>query len=281
MIVVKTNDGFFRAAEVFSVAMLKTLYEEKEKNGIRVNRNRNPKDTNYDYIINTDRKYDGEKYFDSKAEGVPTREDGSKYSSAGLLWKALGEKRYGKDIYEYIDKKYVVQIDCYDNYELKGFSGLHISKTIDQLNPTSIELKKKESQKDSQKSYINYFFFNAVDIAFNIFNRWIMEAKSHFMDARMIENCISNTIVNEQAVVFEDYCNFKDYVTKMKDRGFKYAIYPDQFGSGWRVKCIDGELPNTLVNNKKVKFVNKKMNVFGIESPTDGIEVLNGLSFES
>ena len=99
------HDGLFHADDLFSVAILKMLY-----NNFDLVRTRDEKEfDNADFVIDVGRKFDNIKYFDHhQVGGVGARPDGFPFASFGLLWKKFGEELCGsKGAADFLDEKFI------------------------------------------------------------------------------------------------------------------------------------------------------------------------------
>lgn len=116
-ITIVAHSGQFHADDIFAVATLTLMLEEKHD--VKVVRSRDPEIIKVaDYVVDVGGIYDEEKKrFDHHQEGrAGSRENGIFYSSFGLVWKAYGESIAGSsEIMTALDKKLVSSIDARDN----------------------------------------------------------------------------------------------------------------------------------------------------------------------
>ena len=119
-----THNGAFHADDLFATATLSIL----NNGNIKIIRTRDLKiiETG-DYVYDVGGENDPERNkFDHHQEGgAGKRDNGTPYSSFGLVWKKFGEQICGsKDVASKIDEKLIQAIDANDNginlFEVKG-----------------------------------------------------------------------------------------------------------------------------------------------------------------
>jgi uncharacterized UPF0160 family protein len=103
-----THGGNFHPDDVFSLAVLKTVFKDKNLNIIRTRDEKIIKEG--DYVFDVGGIYDESKNrFDHHQEGgAGRRENNVPYASIGLVWKKFGEEVCGsKEVADEIDKKLI------------------------------------------------------------------------------------------------------------------------------------------------------------------------------
>jgi uncharacterized UPF0160 family protein len=111
---IATHSGKFHTDEVFAVATLMLRFG----NDMTVVRTREQaKIDEADIVVDVGRVYDPERHrFDHHQLGAPTRENGSPYSSFGMVWNAYGAEVCGsEEVALRIDERIATPIDLTDN----------------------------------------------------------------------------------------------------------------------------------------------------------------------
>lgn len=137
-----THNGQFHTDEVMSSVILSTLYPNakivrtRDKSLIEAN---DPDTIVYDVGGTFD---PANQHFDHHQQGAPKREDGSSYSSFGLIWEAYGmeflrakgvPEEYRMGVWRSIERRIVLPVDLADNGELepvKEGSGLQLERYV-------------------------------------------------------------------------------------------------------------------------------------------------------
>jgi uncharacterized UPF0160 family protein len=116
-ITIVAHSGSFHTDDVFAVATLKLLLEEK--NNIEVIRTRDKKIIDEaDYVVDVGEMYDPvlRRFDHHQSDGAGARDNGIPYASFGLVWKEYGEEICGsKEVAQQIDQRLVQPIDAMDN----------------------------------------------------------------------------------------------------------------------------------------------------------------------
>ncbi len=145
-----THSGRFHADDVCATAILKELFPAAEILRTRDDVVMEKLRGKHAVIYDVGRMYDPEKLsFDHHMRDAATREDGTIYSSFGLIWKEYGRqflslKGYDKEDIEWIfdtfDERFVLPVDKIDNGHLSPSDigetrFLSLSEMIDAFNP--------------------------------------------------------------------------------------------------------------------------------------------------
>ncbi len=221
-----THNGTMHADEVFATAFL-DLY----LGNIKVFRTNNP--TKQDNCI----IYDiGRGEFDHHQDDAKIRRNGIKYSSIGLLWK-----RYGKDylknikmdnikeVFNYIDKDLIEQIDAIDNgmfpeinsnYRLKSLSDI-----ISLFNPRTFNNEDENTQ-----------FKKACNLAKIIFEEEILYASNKVKSYNIIKEKIENN--KKHYIILDEYIPFEECIlSEEKGKDIYFVVFPSNRG-GYGIKTI-------------------------------------------
>jgi len=179
--IIITHNGKFHADDVFAVATVNLIFSEK----LRLIRTRDESlISKGDIVIDVGGVYNSKRNrFDHhQPEGAGKRKNGIPYSSLGLVWKKFGSKVCGnKKISDYLDKKFVQQIDAVDN----GFDITRhkidvpiydISQLIDAWVPAWDE-----------KKDVDRTFREAVEVAKQVLLREIIKARSKFKAEKYVK----------------------------------------------------------------------------------------------
>ena len=117
-ITIVTHSGQFHTDDVFAVATLQLMLEEKGYSVVVVRTRDERIVSNADYVVDVGEIYDPiQKRFDHHQQmGAGVREDGIPYASFGLVWKEYGESICeDKEIASLIEQRLVKPIDAMDN----------------------------------------------------------------------------------------------------------------------------------------------------------------------
>ena len=228
-IVIATHNGNFHADDVFSIAALKQVLP-----AFKLIRTRDLElIAKADMVIDVGGKYDAEagRFDHHQRGGAGERENGTPYSSFGLIWK-----KYGVDICQgdeavakSVDSGLVSTIDAVDCGYVKGVSeGISLSQTISMFNPTWQE----ESDFDSA-------FDEAVEFASRVLTRFIASANGGISAKAIVAKAIENA-QDARVIVLEKYTPWKRTVHALSKEAL-YVVYPS--GSGpWRIQTVPVEL---------------------------------------
>jgi uncharacterized UPF0160 family protein len=113
-----THGGIFHSDDVFAAALLELINSSIVI--VRTNQVEDKILVPGDIIFDTGGKYDGVSLFDHHQSGGPVRENGLKYSSIGLLWKAFGNNlTKDESVWKQMDA-FFGEIDAVDNGQWEG-----------------------------------------------------------------------------------------------------------------------------------------------------------------
>lgn len=145
LITIITHSGSFHADEVLACGLMKTLFPNSS-----ITRTRDAKliENGADFVIDVGGVYDrGRGLFDHHQENPPVRNDGTPYSSFGLVWNEYGleyikalfpgiDESIAHSVKNSIDSGFVHEIDRND-VGLMPVPSTHIASIIKNMNETS------------------------------------------------------------------------------------------------------------------------------------------------
>ena len=242
-----THPGVFHADEVFATALLSMVMD------VRLCRTRalSAQDKEPDIIMyDVGGLYDVKKnaYDHHQRDFDEKREDGTKYSSLGLLWsrykKNVLSENNCPDAYlvwccDYIDNKLIKWIDGRDNGQLPPGEELTISSLISGFNPNW----------DEENADSDACFLKAVDFAYTVFSNLIKSAISKCKAVDIVEEKIneSSTKVLNLGKYVADWSTI---VLKSKNPKAKDLLYGTYAGIGGDF-CIMAIPPSLEETNKQ------------------------------
>jgi len=226
---VVTHDGNFHADDVFSVAALKCIFSTF--NLIRTRDVAIIK--NADIVLDVGGEYDPQqgRFDHHQRGGAGEREDGTPYSSFGLIWKKYGVEicQGNEELANSVDSGLVSVIDAIDCGHVQGVSnGISLSHTISMFNPTWQE----EGDFDA-------CFNEAVTFASRVLARFIASANGGISARDIVAKAIENAH-DPRVIVLEKYTPWKRTVHALSTEAL-YVVYPSQTGQ-WRIQTVPAEL---------------------------------------
>jgi uncharacterized UPF0160 family protein len=228
-ITIATHNGNFHADDVFSIAALKNVFPSFD-----LIRTRDLElMAKADIVLDVGGIYDPEagRFDHHQRGGAGERENGTPYSSFGLIWKKYGLEICGgdQDVANSVDKGLVSTIDAIDCGYVKGVSeGISLSQTISMFNPTWQE-----------ESHYDTCFNEAVEFASRVLTRFIASA-SGGINARAIVAKAVESAEDPRVIVLEQYTPWKRTVHALSEEAL-YVIYPSDTGQ-WRIQTVPVEL---------------------------------------
>ncbi len=246
-----THPAPHHADEVFATAMLSTLFP------VELYRTRNQNiinDTNaIVYDVGGGFEFAGKKRFDHHQRGfTEVRPDGTKYSSAGLIWREYGAgivKRVNKsvddemvaEIVSKIDDNLIKDIDARDNGQGKKDPN-SISSTLASFNTLW-----------NENEYADELFVKACEIASAILEREIKTAVSFAVGRKMVGERIEEA--DGPILVLDKFIGgWLDGVLNSDDPKAKellFAVYPALSGN-WNVQAIPPTAEDTMGQRKSL-----------------------------
>lgn len=203
-----THAGVFHADDIFATALLRILNPEIEiSRGFKV-------PDGFDGIV-----YDiGGGEFDHHFDDSPKREDGTPYSSFGLLWERFGRSLFQtEESFNKIDELLVQPIDVTD--------------CTGEKNPLSILISSYNLNWDSNESDIEAFN-RAVSVAQQMLNEFIESCKASERAHETLSQYEANS--NDEIIVLEKFVPWGELISKPEP---KFIIFPSQ-REGWNIRTL-------------------------------------------
>ncbi len=233
---IATHNGNFHADDVFSVAALKSIFP-----AAKLIRTRDLEQmAKADIVLDVGGEYDPDRdRFDHHQRGgAGERENGTPYSSFGLVWQKYGLEicQGNQDVANAVDKGLVTAIDAIDCGHVKEvYQGITLSQTIGMFNPTWQE----ESRFDA-------CFDEAVEFATRVLTRFIASANGGISAKVIVAEAIEKA-EDPRVIVLEKYTPWKRTVHALSEEAL-YMVYPSQTGQ-WRIQTVPVE-PGSFENRK-------------------------------
>jgi len=193
-ITIATHNGNFHADDVFATAALKILYPS-----FKLVRTRDLKEMDKaDIVLDVGGIYDPDngRFDHHQKGGAGERENGTPYSSFGLIWQKYGvEICQGKEkVAAALDRGLVSTIDAIDCGYVEGvYDGITLSQTIGMFNPTWEE-----------ESNFDDCFNEAVTYASRILARFIASANGGISAKEIVAEAIEKA-EHPRVIVLEKY----------------------------------------------------------------------------
>lgn len=223
-----THDGVFHADEVMACAILRRLYPDA-----RIIRTRDPVClAQCDILVDVGGVYDdAKKRYDHHQRGFDKkRENGVKYSSAGLVWFHYGTILGPLEVYEQVDRSLIAAIDAADNgqriHEAPGLVPVQtVSGTISSLNPTWLE-----------EVPVNKRFDDALFLAGLVLERAIQNALARISARKWVEDALLKA--HDGYLVLHKYMPWQEVVCGTFARqDVLYVLFPSEDGT-WKVQGV-------------------------------------------
>ncbi len=192
-----THNGAFHADDLFATATLSIL----NNGNIKIIRTRDLKiiETG-DYVYDVGGENDPERNkFDHHQEGgAGKRDNGTPYSSFGLVWKKFGEQICGsKDVASKIDEKLIQAIDANDN-------GINLFEVKGEVAPYTIQdmfFNFRPSWKEEQD--FDKHFKELVPFVVKIINREIIKTRDSLEAESMVKMAYEKA-EDKRVIILED-----------------------------------------------------------------------------
>ncbi|MFT6154818.1 MAG: uncharacterized UPF0160 family protein [Bermanella sp.] len=274
--IIATHNGNFHADDVFSIAALKNIYPS-----FKLIRTRDLELIGKaDIVIDVGGEYDSDagRFDHHQRGGAGERENGTPYSSFGLVWKKYGLQicEGNQDVASSVDAGLVSTIDAIDCGYVKGVSeGISLSQTISMFNPTWQE-----------DSHFDSCFDEAVEFASHILTRFIASSNGGISAKAIVAKAIENA-EDPRVIVLEQYTPWKRTVHALSEQAL-YMIYPSETGQ-WRIQTVPVE-PGSFEDRQPLPKEwaglsdTELQNVTGIDDAMfchNGLFIAGAKSFES
>ncbi|MBI2046263.1 MAG: MYG1 family protein [Parcubacteria group bacterium] len=241
-----THDGHFHADDVFAVALLTLLHEQKNIS-YTIARSRNPDLWRKgDFVVDVGDVYDAQKNrFDHHQEGgAGKHENGVPYSSLGLVWKKFGAEFSGsQEVSDLIEKKLVEYIDAMDNGmanvqpKFEGVATYGVGEVIESFSVGWDEARGFDEA-----------FMEALEVAKKILLREVIRAKSSARAAGKVKEAYEGAS-DKRLIVLDRYYPSRSVLEKYPEP--LYVVYPASSSSNgdWHVRAV--EKNGAIFNNRK------------------------------
>jgi uncharacterized UPF0160 family protein len=224
-----THDGNFHADDVFSIAAVKCIFPS-----FNLIRTRDIEViSKADIVLDVGGEYDPEsgRFDHHQRGGAGEREDGTPYSSFGLIWKKYGLAicQGNQEVANSVDSSLVSTIDAIDCGYVKGVAtGISLSQTISMFNPTWQE----EGDFDT-------CFNEAVGFASLVLARFIASANGGISAKAIVAKAITDA-EDPRVIVLEKYTPWKRTVHALSEVAL-FVVYPSPSGQ-WKIQTVPAEL---------------------------------------
>jgi uncharacterized UPF0160 family protein len=230
-----THDGSFHADDVFAYAVLRAAVPD-----LALERTRDPNTVaRADLVFDVGGLYDPRtRRFDHHMRDRPLREDGTPYSSLGLLWREYGRSAIpallgaaSADVVEAVwrelDGSLVVEIDRTDNGIGDAGAGAgHLSSVIEAFNPVW-----------DQPGDQNQAFMAAADLARGILARQCRQVAASERAKSMVF-AASRSAHDPRIVVLDRKLPWEAAVYDGGLSEALYVIYPDEGPTRWYCRSV-------------------------------------------
>lgn len=227
-----THSGHFHPDEIFAVAVLRIILENKYK--LEIIRTRDEEIIKRgDYVVDVGMVYDKEKNrFDHhQLFGAGVRENGIPFASFGLVWERYGMEvsLNNKDIFNKINKMLVLPIDALDNgvlieRSINGIEDYTIFDYFNSFNPTWKEGYEKSLEK----------FIFLTGVAKEIIKREVKIIKDN-LESKMEVEKIYRESKDKRLLILDKQYYIKDVVYDNVD--ILLIIYYNQNENNWHIRC--------------------------------------------
>jgi len=237
-ITVVTHSGNFHADDVFSIAVLKhvlpsfKLVRTRDKALIE----------SADIVVDVGGEYnpDTGRFDHHQRGGAGERENGTPYSSFGLIWKRYGLALCDNNqaVADRVDSGLVSNIDAIDCGYVKGVvEGITLSQTLSMFNPTWEE-----------EGNFDECFNEAVDFAARLLTRFIASAHGSVNAKAIVAKAIENA-EDARVIVLEKYTPWKKTVHILSSDAL-FMVYPSHSGQ-WILQTVPVE-PGSFEDRKSL-----------------------------
>lgn len=238
-----THSGNFHADEVFACAVLSIL----NNGGVEIVRSRDEDVwATGDYVVDVGGIYDTEtKRFDHhQIGGAGVRQNGTPYSSFGLVWKEYGEKISGSQyVARIIDERLAQPVDAGDNgFETFGVRG-EVAPYILQDVVSAFRPGWNEARTEDEG------FFEAVSFAEKILSREIARAKTEEEGKKHAEEAYVKAEDKRIIILDDHYPWYEALGTKPEPL---FVVKPDRGDMGkWKIETVRSDV-HSFKNRKNL-----------------------------
>lgn len=231
------HSGTFHTDDVFAVATLQLLLEEK--NDITVIRTRDKKIIEEaDYVVDVGEIYDPSlKRFDHHQQGgAGVRDNGIPYASFGLVWKEYGELVCGsKELANQIDQRLVQPVDAMDNginfmkSEKEGLYMYDIKDISMIYKPTGVE---DDQILEENFKYLTGIFKNLLEREVKVLKD--IKKSEEAVKEIIAENKDQTLLILDKDYDYEGIMSMYDYIL--------LVVYPKREDKTWAVEAVRGDM---------------------------------------
>lgn len=235
-----THSGTFHADDVFAFVILRAALGDFEF----IRTRDNEQIASADIVFDVGGIYDPAKSrYDHHMRDLPRREDGTPYSSVGLIWRDYGRKALlrlaaGIDeqaldlVWQDIDTGIILAIDQADNGVSPTSPG-HLSLLIEAFNPTW----------DSSQSYDDAFG-QAAEFAHGILQRACQQASAEAQAMAFVLVAAKRTH-DRRLIVLDRKLPWEKAVFDGHLNELLFVIYPNEDSTAWYCRTVPPE-PNSF-----------------------------------
>jgi uncharacterized UPF0160 family protein len=235
-----THSGTFHADDVFAFVVLRAALGDFEF----IRTRDNEQIASADIVFDVGGIYDPAKSrYDHHMRDLPRREDGTPYSSVGLIWRDYGRKALfrlaaGIDeqaldlVWQDIDTGIILAIDQADNGVSPTSPG-HLSLLIEAFNPTW----------DSSQSYDDAFG-QAAEFAHGILQRACQQASAEAQAMAFVLVAAKRTH-DRRLIVLDRKLPWEKAVFDGHLNELLFVIYPNEDSTAWYCRTVPPE-PNSF-----------------------------------
>ncbi len=237
---VVTHSGTFHADDVFASVVLRAALGSFD-----LVRTRDPNEiASADIVFDVGGVYDvGAKRYDHHMRDLPRREDGTPYSSVGLVWRDFGRKALEtfvpgieadaiEMVWQDIDASIILSIDLADNGVASTSPG-HLSLLIEAFNPTW----------DSAQSF-DEAFLEAAEFARGILVRSCRQAHAE-AQAMAFVMAAARAATDPRMIVLNRKLPWEKAVFEGRLNNLLFVIYPNEDSTSWYCRTVPPE-PNSF-----------------------------------
>jgi uncharacterized UPF0160 family protein len=218
-LVAGTHGGEFHGDDVFGAATLKLAFPEIEF--IRTREQVELSRANLRFDVGG--VYNGVTDFDHHQKGFcNARENGIKYSSFGLLWKAFSHWICSEEVAEIVDKGLVSTIDAVDNGD-PTVTDFGYSDMVSRFNPNWNEVPNYQTA-----------FLNAVDFATTVLLNAIRGAKAYVESKEEIKKAV--VLMDGKVVLLPQFCPWQKAVIETYSEAL-FCLFQDN-SEEWRIQTV-------------------------------------------
>lgn len=225
-----THSGNFHTDEVFACAVLILLHD----GAVEIVRSRDPEVwVTGDYVVDVGGEYDVAKgRFDHhQYGGAGVRENGTPYSSFGLVWKEFGEKITGSAYaMQFVDKRMAQPVDAGDNgFETFGVRGEVVPYILHDVIGSFRPAWNEDRTEDEG-------FLSALEVAKKILMREIVRAQSEEEGRLHTEEAYKNA-EDKRIIILEDHYPWYEVLGSYPEPLF--VVKPDRGNFGkWKTEVV-------------------------------------------